>query len=703
MTTYFSLISQTPVSTSLEELQTPLSFLLPNGHGLKSSMAILLSIVPSHTPLFWSCVGLYADVVKLLSPSKRLQKLAEEIARYSRRPLETPEDALIRRMDEAQTLAEYESCTIDLDNLQGHEAWKRERHSIEPGYNPDIIEDQIVRLKNAVVDKDPEALQHLLRTGLSRDVGGMNTLRLYKHSWFGTKFLIDHYINTVLSAIDTFSEVSILETLSTAEVRNSQQSLEDALKFFGRSALTLSGGALLGMKHIGVVKTLWEAELLPEIISGASAGSIVAAIVGSSTDERMAEVLDYFPSSDLNVFDPPGTGRVGWLFQRLKVFLQTGAFFEMESLKRVMKSWLGDITFREARYKTGRILNICVSSAGSAEPRLLNFVTAPDVFIWSAVCASCAVPNVFSPANIYEKDPITKEEKLWMQNAQQTFVDGSLDHDIPMRKLSEMFNVNFFIVSQVNPHVRIFLDQEENFRGRQPRTSVPTQSLLQATKEVVRHEVIHRAQQLAEIGFPQGFYRWASLFNQQYTGDINILPDVRPSEYLTMMMNPTPEFMLAATVAGEKATWPRMCRIKNCVAIELALIQAIHTLRDRVNFGPEARAARERKRSGSRGRAGRGRSARPSFLRRRSLSIESPIAVENGLLAPAPLKVRRNVSLGNISMRPNFSITTPRTTPYLSPQVGLEHDFLADALTMTSANPDVQVQGEDYLCNNSSS
>jgi TAG lipase/steryl ester hydrolase/phospholipase A2/LPA acyltransferase len=648
-------------------------------------MAILLSVVPSHSPIFWSCVGIYADVVKLLSPSKRLQKLAEEIARYSRRPPETQEQALVRRMHEAHTLAEYESCTIDLDHLQGHEAWKKEKDSIEPGYNPDVIENQVVRLKTAVIERDTAALHHLLRTGLSRDLGGMNSLRLYKHSWFGTKKLIDDYINTVLEAIDTFSETSSRNDIPAVEVRRSQQSLEDALKFFGRSALTLSGGALLGMKHIGVVKTLWEAELLPEIISGASAGSIVAAIVGSSTDERMVEVLDRFPFSDLAVFDPPGTGRVGWLKQRVRTVLRTGAFFEMENLKRVMKDWLGDITFREAHYKTGRVVNICVSSAGSAEPRLLNFVTAPDVFIWSAVCASCAVPNVFSPANIYEKDPITKEEKLWMQNAKQTFVDGSLDHDIPMRKLSEMFNVNFFIVSQVNPHVRLFLDREESFGGKQPGAAVPFRNPLQTAKELLREEIIHRAQQLADLSIPQGFYRWASLFNQQYTGDINILPEIRPSEYLNMMMNPTSEFMIKATVAGERATWPRMCRIKNCVAIELALIQAIHTLRDRVNFGPEARAAREQKRSSSRGRPARGRSARPSFLRRRSLSIESPVGAENGLAPPVPLRVRRNVSLGNISMKPTFPITTPRTTPYLSPQVGIEQDILADALVMTSA------------------
>lgn len=650
--------------------------------------SVLTSLFPPHTSLFWSCVGLYADAVKICSPSKRLQRVAEEIARFSRKPPETAIESFIRGMNEATTLAEYEKCAIALDHLQGHETWKAERESIEPGYNPDVIESQVVKLSKAVASKDLNAMQHLLRTGLSRDLGGMNMLRLYKHSWFGTKFQIDEYINTVLETIETFADTAIRNNVPPVEARAYQQSLEDALKFFGRSALTLSGGAVLGMKHIGVIKTLWEAELLPEIISGASAGSIVAGIVGSSTDERMSEVLETFPYHDLAVFDTLGTTRLGWCYQRVSTYLRTGAFFDMKNLKRVLREWLGDITFREAHYKTGRILNICVSSVGSAEPRLLNYVTAPDVFVWSAVCASCAVPNVFSPVNIYEKDPITKEPKVWMQAAQQTFVDGSLDHDIPMRKLSEMFNVNCFIVSQVNPHVRAFLDREEPFQGRQPKISETPRSVFQGTKTFLRQEIIHRAQQMADLGFSQRFYRWASVFNQQYTGDINIFPEIKSSEYLLLMMNPTPEFMVEALASGERATWPRMCRIKNCVAIELALLQAIHRLRDRVNFGPEARAAREeRRRSSSKGRPGRGRSARPSFLRRRSLSIEAASNGEPDLnleaLPSKSLSARRNYSLGHISMKPTFSITTPRSTPFLPPpHIGLDQDIFGDGFMM---------------------
>ena len=46
----------------------------------------------------------------------------------------------------------------------------------------------------------------------------------------------------------------------------------------------------------------------------------------------------------------------------------------------------GDITFHEAFNKTRRILNITVSSSTNFEmPRLLNYLTAPNVVIWSAV------------------------------------------------------------------------------------------------------------------------------------------------------------------------------------------------------------------------------------------------------------------------------------------------------------------------------
>ena len=38
----------------------------------------------------------------------------------------------------------------------------------------------------------------------------------------------------------------------------------------------------------------------------------------------------------------------------------------------------------------------------------------------------------------------------------RTFTDGSVECDLPMSQLSELFNINHFIVSQVNPHATLF-------------------------------------------------------------------------------------------------------------------------------------------------------------------------------------------------------------------------------------------------------
>jgi Patatin-like phospholipase len=56
---------------------------------------------------------------------------------------------------------------------------------------------------------------------------------------------------------------------------------------YGRTALLLSGGAYLGFYHIGVVKALFLEGLLPRVVSGASAGSLVAAMVGTKSDAEL--------------------------------------------------------------------------------------------------------------------------------------------------------------------------------------------------------------------------------------------------------------------------------------------------------------------------------------------------------------------------------------------------------------------------------
>jgi TAG lipase/steryl ester hydrolase/phospholipase A2/LPA acyltransferase len=81
---------------------------------------------------------------------------------------------------------------------------------------------------------------------------------------------------------------------------------------------------------------------------------------------------------------------------------------------------------------------------------VLNYLTSPHVFLWSAALASCAVPGVFEPVELRARSIDGKEIPYFPQG--QKWSDGSVENDLPMQRLSELFNVNHFVVSQVNPH-----------------------------------------------------------------------------------------------------------------------------------------------------------------------------------------------------------------------------------------------------------
>lgn len=224
----------------------------------------------------------------------------------------------------------------------------------------------------------------LIRTSLTRDLGDMGNLRMYKHSHIGTKDLIERYINSALETLDALLDVSAKSKCDGFETKYILEQILSTRQAFGRSALLLSGGATFGMNHVGVLKSLWEARLLPRIISGASAGSIVCAVVCTRSDEDVPHLLETFCDGDLAVFEEDGNEDS--LLRKASRFLKHGALYDIAHLTRIMQGLLGDITFQEGYNRTRKILNICVSSASLYElPRLLNYITAPNVLIWSAV------------------------------------------------------------------------------------------------------------------------------------------------------------------------------------------------------------------------------------------------------------------------------------------------------------------------------
>ena len=160
-----------------------------------------------------------------------------------------------------------------------------------------------------------------------------------------------------------------------------------------------------------------------------------------------------------------------------------------------------------------------------------------------------------------------------------------------MTRLAEMFNVNHFIVSQVNPHVVPFLAKDEydiaEEATRSSSTISPGPTWFHSLSHLAKGEALHRMHTLAEIGFfPNILTKTVSVLSQKYSGDITILPEISYADFPRMLSNPTPDFMRQSMLSGERATWPKIGIIQNHCAIELALDDAVQKLRARVAFSP---------------------------------------------------------------------------------------------------------------------
>lgn len=586
-----------------------------------------------------------------------------------------------------------------MDEIEGNNEWKSTLLSLD--YDAPLVEARLKQLDEARISCDVGRMLFLVRTALSRELGDMGNLRMYKHSHIGTKDLVERYITSALETLKALLDVSAKAKCDGMESKYILEQVLSSRQAFGRSALLLSGGATFGMNHTGVLKALWEAKLLPRIISGASAGSIVCAVVCTRTDEEIPALFESLCTGDLAVFEEEGNE--DGLLRKVARFLKHGALFDISHLTRVMKDLLGDITFQEAYNRTRKILNICVSSASLYElPRLLNYITAPNVLIWSAVAASCSVPFVYTAAALLAKDPKTGEAVPWNPSPQR-WIDGSVDNDIPMTRLAEMFNVNHFIVSQVNPHVVPFLVKDEDAIGEEVKkctsTMAPGPTWLNSLSHLAKGEALHRMHILADIGiFPNILTKTVSVLSQKYSGDITIFPEISYADFPRMLSNPTQEFMRQAMLSGERATWPKLSIIKNHCAIELALDDAVQKLRARVVFSPSEVDLRIDRRKST--------GLKPLITGRRT-RIKRPLSQNSTSSAPVPCSLSLHTHIqkpsGRLAPSPRHKKSRSINTLLVDPSASFfDRPTLADTITPNPIS-DLTSSGADETSNITSS
>jgi len=164
-----------------------------------------------------------------------------------------------------------------------------------------------------------------------------------------------------------------------------------------RVALALGGGAARGFAHIGVIEVLEENGIHADIVTGTSAGSLVAALYASGrTGKELETIALNMDESALTDWSFPGRGLI-----------------RGEALARYIRESVGNKPLEQMKIPLG----IVATDLDTGKSILFR---RGDV--GTAVRASSAVPAVFQPVKIGTHE----------------YVDGGLTSPVPVRSAREM-------------------------------------------------------------------------------------------------------------------------------------------------------------------------------------------------------------------------------------------------------------------------
>ncbi|GJJ07455.1 hypothetical protein Clacol_001657 [Clathrus columnatus] len=451
---------------------------------------------------------------------------------------------LRQRMRAAKSYAEWKEAAITMDNFLGFDEWKKEDR--DPYYDWALVRKVRRSLHSLRQKDDARGVLGVLETCIKANFAGTESSRLYSEVLKGPKYTWFHLTNRLQTHYGTKE--------------------------------CIEGIADNGwIDHVGVTRALLDAELLPRVVAGTSAGGLVAALVCTRSDDELKQLLVPGLADMITACEEPFSV---WIPR----FFRTGARFDTVQWARKASFFTrGSLTFREAYQLTGRVLNISVIPFDRHSPtRLLNYLTAPNCVIWSALLASAAVPGILNPVVLMQKD---KSGRLLPWNWGSRFRDGSLRVDIPIQSLNLLFNVNNPVVSQVNPHVHLWHFGPKGTVGK-PVAHRKGKGwrggfILSAAEQWLKLELTKNFKFMRDLELLPTLLGqdWSSVFLQRFDGAVTIWPRTKISHWFRILSDPTREELQEMILVGQRVTWPKLHIIENRFKLEREIIRGRQSVR----------------------------------------------------------------------------------------------------------------------------
>ncbi|MCJ7689445.1 MAG: patatin-like phospholipase family protein [Clostridiaceae bacterium] len=158
--------------------------------------------------------------------------------------------------------------------------------------------------------------------------------------------------------------------------------------------IALGGGGARGFVHLGVLTALEEKGIIPDIVSGVSAGAIIGAFIASG--KKPSEIMELIKNNKF--------------IDYAKLRLPITGLFSLDNFEKNIERNLQARSFSDLK------LPFCVAVSNMYSGRVEYLKEGPLI---PAIQASCSIPMLFSPVGING----------------QLYVDGGLLDNLPYKPL----------------------------------------------------------------------------------------------------------------------------------------------------------------------------------------------------------------------------------------------------------------------------